>query len=198
MNVGELIEPAVIPRGTPRKAYLQSYASDVMDMVHQLVPQEDYQSEPEIVDEWFKLELSLRDEAGKKLEVPTQYKLNNSHALAKFLHRPALLKIFKVNLDLPVESLQTLDQSPPHGDMIRALDHILAYLESENPYLLTYRFGVKEGLAMQAGLEELKVLLEWAALNGHQLSITPIRGYYSLNEGKEIIQSIQGNFTSWM
>ena len=45
MNVGKLIDPAVISPGNPRKTYLQSYADHVMEKVHQLVSTEDYQSE---------------------------------------------------------------------------------------------------------------------------------------------------------
>jgi 1-acyl-sn-glycerol-3-phosphate acyltransferase len=198
MKVGKLIGPAVIPPDIPRKTYLQSYAVEVMERVHQLVPMEGYHSEPEIIDEWFELELSLKDLAGKEFPIPSRYRIKQSTALAKFLHRPAILKIFKVNLEMPVDSLQTLHNNPSQANMIQALDHILSYLESENPYLLTYRFGVKEGAAMKEGLEELRRLLEWAESNHHRLSITPIRGYYSLKEEKQITQMEQGTFTSWM
>ena len=198
MNVGEVIDPAVIPPGTPRKTYLQDYATEVMERVHQLVPIENYHSEPEIIDEWFELDLFLKDQSGIEIQIPSQFKVEQSSALAKFLHRPAILKIFKVNLEMPIDSLQALHNHPSKAGMIQALDHILSYLEDENPYLLTYRFGVKEGLAMKEGLEELRELLEWSEKNGYQLSITPIRHYYSFKERKEIVQKEQGTFISWM
>ena len=198
MHVGELIDPAVIPPGTPRKVYLGVYAEKVMEEVHQLVPREDYLSEPEIIDEWFELELTLMDQTGNEIPIPTQYEINQSAALAKFLHRPAILKIFQVNLDMPVESLQSLHGHPSPKEMRLALDQILSYLESENPYLLTYRFGVKKGMAMKEGLEEFRGLVEWAGNNDYRLSVTPIRHYYSLKEEKEITQKEQGAFSSWM
>ena len=198
MNVGKLIDPALIPPDKPRKTYLQSYADHVMEKVHQLVPVEDYLSEPEIVDEWFELDLLLKDQTGKQLMIPSQFRIDHDTALAKFLHRPAILKIFKVNLDLPIDSLQALHNHPFPVDMIQALDHILSYLETENPYLLTYRFGVQEGTAMKQGLEELRGLLEWARIKNYRLAITPIRHYYSLKEERQITQKEQGIFRSWM
>ena len=169
-----------------------------MEKVHQLVPMEDYHSEPEIVDEWFELDLVLNDQTGKAVQIPPQYLIHHPSALAKFLHRPAILKIFKVNLDLPIDPLQALHENPSPGVLIQSIKPILTYLEKENPYLLTYRFGVKEGMAMQADLEELIRLLEWSKELDYHLVIRPIRHYYSIKEERDVTQKEQRKFSSWM
>jgi hypothetical protein len=114
------------------------------------------------------------------------------------LHRPAILKIFKFNLALPVEALQTLADRPPVPDLITACRVVLEYLKDENPYLLTYRFGVQEGLAMGKGVQELSQLLDWCQENKYTIHIQPTRFYYSLKEEREIQHTEQGSFQSWM
>ncbi|MGB2956627.1 MAG: hypothetical protein WBB64_11750 [Anaerolineales bacterium] len=118
--------------------------------------------------------------------------------LAKFLHRPAILDIFESNLELPVHSIQNLKENPPLSELIQALESILHYLEKENPYLLTYRFGIKGGLAMQQGVGELLRILEWCSRNDHQIAITPLRRYYSPKEAREIIERDQVIYQPWM
>jgi hypothetical protein len=83
-------------------------------------------------------------------------------------------------------------------DLVLATKSILEYLEEENPYLLTYRFGVPEGLAMQAGLNELLRILEWCSENDYEISITPIHRYYSQTKQKEITKTVQQHKQPWM
>lgn len=198
MRVGQVIPPAKIPEGKPRKEYLQEYADQVMEAVHQLVPQDLYTTEPEIIDERFEFKVTLLDQNQQPLQPPDHLRIQEALPLAKFLHRPAILKIFRINLQLPVESLQQLADRPAVSDLIIACQAVLEYLLEENPYLLTYRFGIKEGLAMAAGLSELHQLLLWCQENNHQIWIQPTRYYYSLKEGREIQQAEQGSFQSWM
>jgi 1-acyl-sn-glycerol-3-phosphate acyltransferase len=194
MHIGQVLSPAQLPADKPRKTFFQEYATQVMDTVHDLIPEEDYGGEPEIVDEWFEIEISLDDGSS----IPADLQIQHGASLAKFLHRPAILKIFKVNLKLDIAPLQQLNQEPPVEDLIPALEKILIYLKEENPYLLTYRFGVKGGLEMQAGIEELHNLLSWCLDHDKQIMITPIRHYYSIKESREITQREQGQFESWM
>lgn len=198
MQVGQAISPARLPSGKARKAYLGEYASQVMEAVHQLVPQDQYTTEPEIVDERFELEILVRDADQKEIQPPEHLRIKQTIPLARFLHRPAILKIFKINLGLPVDPLQNLVDEPAVPDLISACQSVLDYLSEQNPYLLTYRFGVQEGLAMEQGIEELQRLLLWCQQEGCQLQIRPIRFYYSLKEEREVRQTRQGSFQSWM
>ena len=144
------------------------------------------------------MEISLKDHSGESIPIPNYYQIINRIELAKFLHSPSILSIFMDNLQLPVAPLQALHEDPHPSALIPALESILNYLSSENPYLFTYRFGVKSGLAMGKGLEELLKLIEWAYNAGHQIQITPIRIYNSLSEALEIIQREQNQYESWM
>lgn len=198
MNIGEIIPPARLPEDQPRKTYLQEYADQVMDEVHQLVPPQDRVSEPAILDEDFELEIKILDQAQEIVPIPERVSIQHPRALAKVLHRPAILKIFRVNLNLPVESLQQLHHHPSTKAMLEGIEAILHYLENENPYLLTYRFGSREGYAMEDGLRELSKLLTWASRNRYQAQITPIRKYTSRKENRKIIQTKQGAFQDWM
>jgi 1-acyl-sn-glycerol-3-phosphate acyltransferase len=198
MDIGQIIQPAQIPKGIPRKEYFQIYADQVMEEVHKLIPEEDYHAEPEIIDEEFDLEINVFDPSGKKIQIPEDLIIQHDLQLAKFLHRPALLKIFFVNLDLPAEPLQNLSSSPDLPSLILATKSVLEYLEKDNPYLLTYRFGIKGGLEMQESLDELLTLLEWCNASGYLINIQPIRTYYSVLEQKKITQLEQGSFQSWM
>jgi len=198
MHVGQVISPADIPPGKSRKDYLQEYADQVMEAVHQLVPQEEYTTEPEIVNERFELEITLWDQDQKQLPIPDEYRIQEALPLAKFLHRPAILKIFRVNLEMPVEPLESLAQKPAVHELRTACRAVLDYLADENPYLLTYRFGVQEGLAMQTGIQELSRLLDYCQENGYRIHIQPTRLYYSLKEEREVQHTEQGSFQSWM
>jgi len=198
MKVGQVLPAAKLPQGMPKKTYFQEYTAQVMDAVYALVPTEDDPLETEIVDERFEMELHLKDKTGKTLELPGELQFQQASQLAKFLHRPAILDIFRSNLELPVHSIQILKDTPPVSELIQALQSILLYLEKENPYLLTYRFGIKGGLAMQHGLRELLRILEWCSKNDYQIAITPIRRYYSLKEKREITERDQEIYLPWM
>jgi len=198
MKVGQVLPAAKLPQGVPKKIYFQEYATQVMDAVYGLVPTEDKASEIEIIDERFEMELNLKDKTGKTLELPGELHFQQASPLAKFLHLPAILDLFASNLELPVHSIQNLKEKPPVSELIEALQLILHYLEEENPYLLTYRFGIKGGLAMQQGLGELLRILEWCSRNDHQIVITPVRRYYSPQEDREIIERDQEIYQPWM
>jgi 1-acyl-sn-glycerol-3-phosphate acyltransferase len=198
MNVGTLLPPAELPEDMPRKAYFRKYASEVMDAVEALIPPEDRRAEPVIRDERFDLEVEAFDSQDNAVPIPEELEIENKAALSKFFHRPVILKIFRSNLEMPVEALQRLVERPSVDEIITGLRPILDYLENENPYLLTYRFGNQGGLAMQAGLEQLLALAEWAAQKGYTLAVKPIRRYYSLEEEREIVEMEQGVYTEWM
>ena len=197
MNIGRVLPSAELLPGMSRKKYLRDFAAGVMEEVNKLIPV-DETSQPAITNEEYQLEITLQKGSGENISIPKEYQIDHSAELAKFLHLPAVISIFIDNLQLPVDPIQKLHQDPKPAELITALQSILNYLSSENPYLLTYRFGVKTGLAMGKGLKELLRLLEWAFECGHLIKITPIKSYFSLKENREIIQREQSQYAAWM
>lgn len=51
---------------------------------------------------------------------------------------------------------------------------------------------------MEDGIKELHQLLLWCREKNYQVQIQPTRLYYSLKEGREIQQTEQGSYQSWM
>ncbi len=135
---------------------------------------------------------------GRPAVVPDELSIEHAEALAELLHRPAILKIFTSNLELPTRPLQTLAREPDPAALAEAGRAVLRYLDAENPYLLTYRFGPQRAEAMRLGLEELLALARWATDADRHLTFTPVRRYVSPERGKEVIQTEQGSFEDWM
>jgi len=198
MTVGQAIPPASPPKGTPRKAYLEDFAARIMDAVNDLLPVGDPALQAHVLDERFELRTTVHTPEGTPKSQPAELSIHHEQALAKLLHRPAVLKIFKKNLRLPVEALQSLDREHDAGKIVDAIQSILDYLKHENPYLLTYRFGPKEAEAMHDGLQELLALAQWTSASGLTLTVTPIRRYRVPDEEEEIVQARQGAFEDWM
>lgn len=199
MSVGRLLQAANPPPGQPRKPYYQEYAGRILETIENLIPDLVRKPSNTILNERFDLvvkalgtngEASLDDSAIPQIDHKTQ--------LAKLLHNPGVMKIFRSNLDLPTEILENLDDVVPPSEIRIGTEAILGYLDRENPYLLTYRFGPKEAEQMRTGLSELKTLAEWAELTDSSLIITPIRRYFLPGQKKEIIQTRQGRFENWM
>ncbi len=198
MRVGDLIPAAALPANTPRKIFFQAYADKVMAAVHFLLPAEGERALPEMEEETFDLEVTLRNTEGQFLPFPGDLAIAAPAETAKFFHRPAILKIFQVNLDLPIQPLTQLADQPRPEEIARALNQILTYLEDKNPHLLTYRFGIREGLAMQEGLASLARLAAWAGRQNIKIVLKPIRRYYSPSKKKYLTQITQESFKSWM
>ncbi len=197
MNVGEPIPPAKVPEGVARKTYFVSYAEQVMGVVNGLLPPEVRDQPPEVVDERFELEVTVTDSGGRELGIPDDLQITKAEALAKVLHRPGILKIFIKNLKMPVVPLQNLHAQPAPAELVPGLEQIVHYIQVENPYFLAYRFGPKQGEAMQTGLQEFLTLAKWAAEKGNSLSVKPVRRFYSPGEQKEIVQVEQGEYVNW-
>ena len=198
MRVGEVIPAARLPEERPRKEYLKEYAFHVVQAIRELLPPDDPARRPRVADERFELRMVVQRPDGHPAVVPDALTIKHAEALAELLHSPAILKIFTSNLDLPTRPLQTLAREPAPAALVEALQAILHYLDAENPYLLTYRFGPQRAEAMRLGLEELLALARWAAESDRQLTLTPVRRYVSTEHGKEIVQTEQGSFEGWM
>jgi 1-acyl-sn-glycerol-3-phosphate acyltransferase len=197
MNVGKPIPPAILPKGTANKPFLEQYAEEVMAAVKNLVPADDPMHKPEAIKETFELRVALFAQDKSPVPIPEGMDIEHPEELAKFFHRPIILKIFKKNLDLPVDALQGLDNEQNPRSIANATEYVLGYLDKENPYLLSYRFGPKEAEAMRLGLEEMSRLAKWADERGYALKVTPIRRYITPDH-REIVQIKQGKQKEWM
>ncbi len=196
MHVGKPLPPVRRTKGQSRKACFEQAAAQIMDAVYALVPEEDKRHQAEVSDERFELHVAVYDAAGVQVDYPEALTITRAVALSKFFHRPVLLDIFSRNLRLPVQALQDLvhDHGAPHRPdrVVVALDAMLRYLEEENPYLFTYRFGYDWGVAMQASLVQLRALAAWAVERGYTLEVIPIRRYYSLSRDQEVVETQPG------
>jgi len=198
MKIGALIPPLQMETGLSRKVVFEDYSERIMSEVRYLVGLDDPSLQVKIKDETFDLKIIITDHLGEKQEIPQGLTITHSTALAKFLHRPAVIKIFRSNLQLQIDPLEDLHNENDPKSIRDALSLVLAYLEDENPFLLSYRFGPKNGEEMYLGLKGLKLLTEWACDNELMIRITPIRGYFSVEENKEILQVNQVQFEGWM
>jgi len=196
MNVGQLIPP-VTCEGRPSKAFLLEASTGVMEAVNRLIPEGERPREPRVVDERFELQIAVRDGRGDEVAYPADLSIVHADALCKFFYRPALLNIFHRDLYLPVDALQRLASEHDPSQIAGAVQLILRYLEADNPYFLTYRFGREEGIAMQAGLEELRALAAWAAQARYALHVTPIRRYRVPGQEGEVVESDPGQTYAW-
>jgi 1-acyl-sn-glycerol-3-phosphate acyltransferase len=198
MFIGEALPAAKVPEGMAKKVFFQQHADEVMEMVYSLVPDEDALLLEDIAEESFDMDIMIMDLTGQSIKLPVDLEMKHPSQLARFLHLPHILDIFTINLELPIEPIKNLGSDPPVDEILRSVKLILTYLRDENPYLLTYRFGVPEGLGMGEGLVELKKILEWCTENQYQISITPVHKYISITEGKEVIRTEQKHAQPWM
>jgi len=197
MNVGRLIPPVTIPPGKARKQHFQDAANAIMDAVWELVPDSAKRSELEILDERFEFLVSASAETGEEVPVPDAVQPRHGAALSKFLHRPTLFNNFRDNLQLPVHALKQLHAQPANEDLQTACMAILDYLENENPYYFTYRYGQQEGSAMEAGIRELLALLQWAVDRNLRLQLTPIRRYRTPGDPQETVLDRSEEIRKW-
>lgn len=198
INIGELIPAAQKSTAQGRKTYFEDYSEEAMQRVRELLPPDDPALEVKFKDEHFELDISATDAAGGPVSLPGEFQIKHGESLAKFLHRPMILKIFDVNFRLPIKALQRLDLQPSPGEIAQAIEHILAVIDEKYTYLLAYRFGPKDADEIQRGLVTLRDLAFWAHENDFQLTIIPIRKYYSTVENNEITQTVQEAAGVWM
>lgn len=198
ITVGKLIPPVSIPAQATPKEILHQYAERVMDAVDDLKPVSVRNQTDRIRDETFWLECQVADQSGKQIFLAPEIEIRHGAALAKLLHYPTILKIFKVNFRMPIDALQKLSTRPSAKAIADACVPILKYMATENPYLLTYRFGPKEGDAMLQGIKELQNLSLWCAQADYTLSVIPFRKYFDVDMKREVVQTEQGEFKDWM
>jgi 1-acyl-sn-glycerol-3-phosphate acyltransferase len=184
MRVGQLIPAIELVPGTPRKQQLQEAAADIVDRIWALVPEEDRAEPIPITEETFEFTVEVVDSDGSKISIPESFALKHGPALSKVLHRATLFNNLLMNLHLPVSSLKSLQAEPPLKDLLIATGAILNYLQVDNPYYFTYRYGPAEGANMGAGIQEFHNLILWAQEHGHNVHATPIRRYRRTDTGE--------------
>jgi 1-acyl-sn-glycerol-3-phosphate acyltransferase len=208
MSVGTVMPPVTLEEGAPRKDALRQAAARVMGEVERLIPPGDRMQHPTLRDERFELHLSLHDASGAEVALPPERAIAHAAALCKVFYRPAILDIWEHDLHMPVaalrhmeaDRLRSADDRPGDNDpagLAAALDHVLRYVQETNPGFLSYRFGMREGAAMAAGLEELRALARWAAAAGHTLSVTMVRRYTLTDREGEIVEHSPGQAHAW-
>jgi 1-acyl-sn-glycerol-3-phosphate acyltransferase len=177
MYVGDPIPPVEKVPGTPLKSMLQQASDRIVDAIWALVPKDEQPDPIPIENESFTFEVQAFDFSGKQQVIPTSYQIEHEAALSKFIHRTTLFNNLLQNLRLPVQPLKELDTNPEVEQLLTATGAILAYLEQDNPYYFTYRYGPKEGRAMGEGVRELHELLHWARAEGLSIHATPVRRF---------------------
>lgn len=189
MNVGTMIPP-IQAEGKNRKNALIDGANEVMARIEELIPADEKARWQQITEEHFTLELTIQSQSGETITIPNELRFDSTAeaALAKFLHRPVLLRTFARNIKLPVQPLQQLDPQP--APIATAAESILNYIKT-NPYFFTYRFGNEEGAAMQAGLSHLYRLAQWAAAQDYRLFMNSIRHYRQADDPQEHTESLK-------
>lgn len=197
MNIGQVIPAASIPPGKKRKDYLEEFATEILDNITNLVPTADRQKTT-ITDECFELEVTVQNNSSTWKTPPHEHDIKHRSGLARFLHSPVILKVYTKNLNKDIRAIQDIAQTQNPAKIADALIQVLTYLDNENPYFLTYRFGGPEADNMRKGLEELLQLTQWAIQTNHTIEVVPIRRYYSLEKEREIIQREQETFEKWM
>ena len=168
-----------------------------MAAVDALIPEAGKPQRAEMLDERFELTVAVRDAAGNAIALPVERAVAHAEALVKFFYRPALLNIYRNDLHLPVEVLQRLETVRDPAQIAHALRLVLGYLEGNNPYFLTYRYGQAGGKAMEAGLRELHALAAWAAQRGGTLEVGMIRRYRLPGREGEIVERSPGQAHAW-
>jgi 1-acyl-sn-glycerol-3-phosphate acyltransferase len=182
MNVGPAIDPIQIHRtDISRKAALAEGAALIMERIHRLIPAEEREFAAMRFDECYQLQIKITSPDGSLIPIPQELLPVNGSELAKFLHQPVLLRVFTRNLKMPVVSpLQTPHRNQPARAIERAAQAVIDYLQVNRGFLI-YRFGMDEGLLMEAGIIELRSLSSWAAKQGYFIDLNPIYTYTDKN-----------------
>jgi len=187
MNVGKIMPPVtLVDPDASLKSNLSQAANQIMGEINALIPEKDLRRFRRRVDETFELEIEVFSRK-THLELPDEFKVQHGSAYARFMYNPTMMDVLVRNIHLPIKPLKTIYHQSKLDPVIRAWDAILDYLE-ENPGYFTYRFGVKDGLAVREALVELRQLGEWANESGYALTINPIQYYRNANTGAQVIE----------
>jgi 1-acyl-sn-glycerol-3-phosphate acyltransferase len=177
VRVGEPLAPIVLESGRPRSEALDEAAQSLLAKVIDLLPPEDRPHASDVVEEVFSLEVTATTPTGQEMMIPDHLRPGHGAALSRLLHHPAITRVFLDRLHLPAEVFLHIEEKQDPRVIAKAARAVLSYLEQNNAYFLTYRFGGREGGSMAEGLSELLELADWAARARYRLSVTPVRRY---------------------
>jgi 1-acyl-sn-glycerol-3-phosphate acyltransferase len=155
MKVGKAIPALKASDSGVDKDHLLAYSKQVLDAIYDLILQEERDLMP--LEDHYQLSIKTADEA---IQNPAW-----GPAFARFLHSPALMDSFTINLKLPIWALYARNEIVETTAVQSALNMLAAYLKV-NPAFFTYRFGMEEGNQVAAGIQELQTLLENAKTAG--------------------------------
>ena len=197
MTIGDLIPPVEISPGLPKKDQLQQAAQRIMDTVWELLPEKDRVPDNQLEYEKFDLEVTISSATGENIDIPSKLEVSNGPQFSKILYRTTLINNFKINLKIDIEPLKNIDLSPPPHDIVTSTKAILDYLENENPYYFTYRYGQKEGTAMQYSIQQIHDLAQWAAINGYMMKAIPKRIFTLTGSDQAIVEYRPKELAKW-
>jgi 1-acyl-sn-glycerol-3-phosphate acyltransferase len=187
MNIGNLIPPVQILPDFPRKIQYQETSAKIIDSIYDLVPKDEKTLDTFVFDESFDLQVEVLKD-GKTISIPKNLSLANGESLSKIIHRTVLINSFRDELHLPIQPLKELHKHPSIDEIITAASSILYYLDNDNPYYFTYRYGQKEGTAMGDSLRELHALALWVRDSEYEIHIVPLRKYRQYENSEFIIE----------
>jgi 1-acyl-sn-glycerol-3-phosphate acyltransferase len=197
MRVGGRLPPVQLDPHRPRKQQLQQAADQIVETIWALIPEQDHPGRIEIRDEVFELKTEIRGQGERRVAPPGELSTKHGPALSKFIHRTVLFNNLLQNLRLPIAALRDLHTEPPIADILRATGAILDYLEHDNPYYFTYRYGQAEGGDMARGVRELHALAQWAQTNDCQLKVRAIRRFTRVDTGGSVILDAPEESEKW-
>jgi 1-acyl-sn-glycerol-3-phosphate acyltransferase len=180
MNVGQLLPPVSAEGGSlARKHSLQQATDQVMHAIGALLPPaEQARALPQIRAEQFELTVE-RFPLGEVLP-----RLSAAPAIGQLLFAPVVLEVVN-RQNSAVESLLTIGTPQTVERVQKGLSALEAYLQTENPYFLSYRFGNVTALAMRSGLQALAQQLQ-AYPASEQVVLRPVRQYIRLQDGEMV------------
>ena len=181
MNIGQLMPP-VDPKTSdkPRKQALEEAANAIMAEVAALVPESEKAHWNRMLDERFDFEMTINGAAQA---------VEHREGLGRLFHVPVILDVMVRNFDLPVQPLQQGTEIHEAKTLLDALDTALGYLKTHDQFL-NYRFGYRIGAEIEAGMLELRALLQQAG--DQPVTLTPVHRYRDRASGQEIIETVPG------
>lgn len=197
MRVGNVIPPVQLDPHRPRKPQLRAAAERIVDSIWALVPEEEHPAQIKIRDEEFELAVEIVSAQGRQVGRPVQISMEHGPSLSKFIHRKTLFNNLLKNLSLPISALRDLHEKPSVEEILRATGAILDYLEYDNPYYFTYRYGQAEGGDMASGVHELHDLAEWAQSRDYTLNMRAIRKFTLVDTGQSVVLDAPQESEKW-
>jgi 1-acyl-sn-glycerol-3-phosphate acyltransferase len=167
--------PSPAVDGKPDKAQLQMLVEGMMAEVAKLVPPDSMQQVLSPDEYQFDLKIALTTADGQPLALPKELPEAQAKLLGELYYDMNLLDTFKENVRLPVDARPLLEPNQPYAAaaVAQAIQAMLHYVDTENVYFFSYRYGQKDGDTIRAGFEFLQEMAQQAADKKYQLMLHP-------------------------